>query len=300
MNRRIAPCKVNLTLDILGRRPDGFHTMRMVMQAVSLADTVTLEAAAGEPVSGFSLRAAGLDIPAGKATLEERAVRAFFAAVGQPVPPLTVTLDKTVPAYAGLGGGSADVAALLRLLRGAYAPGLSTAELERIGLEIGSDMPFCVRGGTALAEGRGEILTDLPALPPCQFVVCKPDFGIPTASLFARADRIPIRGRPDTEGMIDALSRGDLDGAAARLGNVFEEVLPPEYGEVFEIKKRLLSLGALGAAMSGSGPAVFGIFRDEPSARAAAADLSRAYRETFVCAPVGRLDDLEETGQLYL
>ena len=307
MNTRKAPCKINLTLDILRKRPDGFHDMRMVMQTISLADTVTLEevpvkntagkdgpsGTMGSDVSAFTLRAAGLDLPAGKATLEEQAARAFFAAVGQPQPPLAVTLKKTVPAYAGLGGGSADVAALLRLLRAAYAPGLSTAELERIGLSIGSDMPFCVRGGTALAEGRGEILTDLTPFPPCAFVVCKPDFGIPTPSLFALADAVPIQNRPDTAGMMEALARGDLAGAAARIGNVFEEVLPAEYREVFEIKKRLLSLGALNAAMSGSGPAVFGIFRDEASARTAAAKLERDYRETFVCTPVGRLADWE-------
>ena len=314
MNTREAPCKINLTLDILRKRPDGFHDMRMVMQTVSLCDRVTVEELPGgsaEPSgtgradtaklsgesgtipaggSGFVLRAAGLSLPAGKITLEEQAARAFFRRVGQPMPPLSVTLEKRVPAYAGLGGGSGDVAAVLRLLRAWYAPDMPDGELEAVGLETGSDVPFCLRGGTALAEGRGEILTDLPPLPPCTFVLCKPDFGIPTPSLFAEADRVELGERPDAAGFASALAAGDLEAAAARVGNVFEQVLPAEYGEVFRIKRRLVELGALNAAMSGSGPTVFGIFRDGSTAQAAASDLRRDYRETFVCVPVGRLD----------
>ena len=162
-----APAKVNLALDILGRRPDGYHEMRMVMQTVSLCDAVTLEEA-GE---GFALFAQGLVLPQGK-TLEQRAAEAFFAAIGRPRPSLRVTLEKKTPAYAGLGGGSADVAALLRLLRERYAPAMPREALEAVGGQIGSDMPFCVRGGTALAEGRGDLLTDLPPLPDCRFVIC--------------------------------------------------------------------------------------------------------------------------------
>ena len=164
-----APAKINLTLDILGRRTDGYHDMRMVMQAVSLGDTVTVAEAAG----GFSLLTEGISLPAGKVTLEQRAADAFFHRLGRPVPGLEVRLAKRVPAYAGLGGGSADVAAVLRCLRTLYAPDLPRQALEEIGLAVGSDVPFCVRGGTCLAEGRGEILTDLPPLPDCAIVLCK-------------------------------------------------------------------------------------------------------------------------------
>ena len=146
-----APAKINLTLDILGRRSDGYHELRMVMQSVSLCDTVTVE----ETGIGFALLADGFTIPAGKSSLEQQAAEAFFAAVGRPMPPLTVHLEKTTPAYAGLGGGSADVAALLRCLRRQYAPEMPVEQLRAIGLTVGSDMPFCVSGGTALAEGRG-------------------------------------------------------------------------------------------------------------------------------------------------
>ena len=280
-----APAKINLALDILGRRPDGYHELRMVMQAVSLCDTVTV----GEGGSGFTLLADGFALPAGKKPLEQQAAEAFFDAVGQPMPPLTVRLKKVTPAYAGLGGGSADVAALLRCLRRRYAPEMPVEQLRTIGLTVGSDMPFCVSGGTALAEGRGERLTALPGLPDCWILLCKPDFGITTPALFARADGRTPRHRPDIDGMAQALERGNLEGVASRLCNVFEELLPKEYHEVFRVKERILELGALNAAMSGSGPAVFGIFREEAAARTAADTLKRHYFQTYLAKPVGTL-----------
>ena len=282
MRTRRAPAKVNLALDILDTRPDGYHDMKMVMQTISLCDTVSVE----ETAADFELRTDGDFIPAGKKTLEQRAAEAFFEAAGFPMPGLRVTLEKVTPAYAGLGGGSADVAALLRILRDNYAPEMSTEELERIGVTVGSDMPFCVRGGTALAEGRGEVLTDLTPLPDCWFVLCKPDFGIPTPSLFALVDGGELTCRPDIGGMGLALESGDLAGVAARLGNVFEEVLPEEYHEVFTIKNRLMELGALNAAMSGSGPTVFGIFSEQETAKRAAEVLKETYQQTYLAVPV--------------
>ena len=282
MKTLTAPAKINLALDILGTRPDGYHDMRMVMQTISLCDTVTVE----ETAAGFELQTDGDFIPAGKKTLEQWAAEAFFEAIGQPMPGLRVTLEKVTPAYAGLGGGSADVAALLRILRDTYAPGLPAEELERIGFTVGSDMPFCVRGGTALAEGRGEVLTDLTPLPDCWFVLCKPDFGIPTPSLFARVDGGELTHRPDINGMRLALETGDLPGVAARLGNVFEGVLPEEYHEVFHIKERLMELSALNAAMSGSGPTVFGVFAEQETARRAAEVLKETYQQTYLAMPV--------------
>lgn len=280
-----APAKVNLALDILGRRRDGYHEMRMVMQTVSLWDTVTLE----EGGEGFTLSVRGMDLPPGK-TLEQRAAEAFFTAIGQPAPPLRAALEKRTPAYAGLGGGSADVAALLRLLREGYAPDMPREALEAVGGQIGSDMPFCVRGGTALAEGRGEVLTDLPPLPECRFVLCKPDFDLPTGPMFARLRLDGSLPRPDVEGMVSALRRGDLEGAASRVGNVFESVLePPERREIEGIKETLLRHGALAAAMSGSGPAVFGLFSPEAETNRALAELRARYTQVFEAEPVGRL-----------
>ena len=282
--RREAPAKINLALDILGKRPDGYHALCGVMQTVSLCDSVEL-AEGGE---GFTLSMAGFTPPEGRKTLEQRAAEAFFARLGRAMPPLTVAITKRTPAYAGLGGGSADVAALLRLLRDRYAPKMEDATLESIGAEVGSDMPFCLRGGTALAEGRGEILTDLPPLPDCWIVLCKPPFPIPTPMLFARADSVAIRHRPDIPEMRKALENGDLEGVAGRLGNVFEEVLPPECGTVFAIRDALLAAGALGAGMSGSGPTVFGIFREEGLARAAQKK-TLPLGESYAVRPLGKL-----------
>ncbi|MDD5932466.1 MAG: 4-(cytidine 5'-diphospho)-2-C-methyl-D-erythritol kinase [Oscillospiraceae bacterium] len=281
---RPAPAKVNLALDILGRRPDGYHDMYMVMQTISLCDTV----AVAEAAEGFTLAAEGIVLPEGKKSLEQRAAEAFFAEIGRPMPPLRVELQKVTPAYAGLGGGSADVAALLRILRDVYAPDLPGETLERIGFQVGSDMPFCVRGGTALAQGRGEVLTDLAPLPDCWFVLCKPAFGIPTPQLFARVSACGFGNHPDVPGMMAALERGDLVGIAERLGNVFEAVLPAEYGEVLRIKEELMALGAMGAAMSGSGPTVFGIFREGSAARNALRILGQTYPQTYLAQPVRR------------
>ena len=284
----VAYAKVNLALDILGRRADGYHDMRMVIQAVSLGDTVTVAETAG----GFHLLAEGLALPPDRKTMEQQAAEAFFAALGRPVPGLEVRLAKQVPAYAGLGGGSADVAAVLRGLRRLYCPELPQAELEAIGARVGSDVPFCLRGGTCLAEGRGEILTDLPPLPVCDIVLCKPDFGLPTPALFARVDNQDLGPRPDVEGMTAALGRGDLAAVAARLGNVFEAVLTGAEGEaVAAIKGTLLDHGALGAAMSGSGPTVFGLFRDTEAARKAANVLSDRYAQTYLARPVKKFQE---------
>ena len=278
--REPAPAKVNLALDILRRRPDGYHDMPMVMQSASLCDVVTVEEQSG----GFTLNAGGLVLASAR-SMEERAAQAFFNAVGTPMPGLRVTLEKNIPAYAGLGGGSSDVAALLRILRTAYCPSMPLETLERIGLSVGSDVPFCIRGGAAVARGRGEILTPLPVLPDAHFVLCKPPFGIPTSTLFERADHTQWQRRPDVAGLADAMRRADFDAAVTRLGNVFEDVLPPEYAEVFAIKRRLTELGAENAVMSGSGPTVCGVFRDADAARTAADALRHDYPQTFAAVP---------------
>lgn len=284
-----APAKVNLALDILGRRPDGYHEMRMVMQTVSLFDTLAFE----EAEEGFTLSARGFELPAGKKTLEQRAAEAFFTAAGLPMPGIRVELEKAVPAYAGLGGGSADAAALLRMLRARYAPDMPPEKLEKIGSAAGSDVPFCVRGGTALAEGRGEALTDLPPLPDCRFVICKPDFDLPTPRMFARLRFEKGQLHPDVDGMMEALDRGDLKGVADRVANVFETVLDQEERrEIDGIKETLLRHGALAAAMSGSGPAVFGLFAPDgetAGALEALEALKRRYVQVFPAEPVGRL-----------
>ena len=212
-----APAKINLTLDILGCRTDGYHDLRMVMQSVSLGDTVTVT----ETAEGFSLLAEDIALPAGRPTLEQQAAESFFRYLGRPMPGLEVRLVKRVPAYAGLGGGSADVAAVLRCLRALYAPELPRSALEEIGLAVGSDVPFCVHCGTCLAEGRGEVLTDLPPLPACAIVLCKPDFGLPTPELFARVEAPVTRG----------LSAEELEQLKALLEKAYRAAQDPPRSE---------------------------------------------------------------------
>ena len=285
-----AYAKVNLALDILGRREDGYHDMYMVMQTISLGDTVTVT----ETAEGFALLVEGETLPRDSNSMEQQAAETFFRALGRPVPGLEVRLEKRVPAYAGLGGGSADVAAVLRCLRNLYCPEMSRLELETIGARVGSDVAFCLRGGTCLAQGRGERLTDLSPLPECAFVLCKPSFGLPTPALFARVDNQDLGPRPDVDGMAAALERGDLSAVAARLGNVFEAVLAGEEAEaVVAIKRTLLRRGAMGAAMSGSGPTVFGIFPNRAAARGVYGDLIARYPQTYLVSPVKKFRELE-------
>ena len=274
--------KLNLTLDILGKRPDGYHELRMVMQSIDLADQVVLEETGGQ---GLTASANLRYLPRDGGNIAVKAAELFFRETGLPPRGLHIRLQKTIPVCAGMGGG--DAAAVLRALRRRYCPELPWKELERIGALAGSDVPFCVRGGAALAEGRGERLTPLTPLPPCFLVICKPDFSISTPELFRAVRMRELRCRPDTTGMLKALEQRDLAGAAHRFFNVFEDLLPRRFQAAGEIKSTLLDLGALGTAMTGSGPTVFGAFEEEETARDAAEVLCRRWRQTFLAQPVG-------------
>ncbi len=280
-----ANAKINLTLDILRRREDGYHDMRMVMQAVTLADILTVVPAQGAEGAAVSdLRF----LPTGGKNLAQTAAAAFRDATGLGGQ-VDVSIQKRIPVCAGLAGGSADAAAVLRAMNRLTGAELSPLELSKIGERAGSDVPFCVLGGTALAEGRGEVLTPLPPLPPCHIVLCKPPFSVSTPQLFSRVNVRKIVRRPDTAGVVSALEAGDLTGVARRLYNVFEDVLEPRrQAEINEIKSLLIDCGALGASMSGSGPTVFGLFDREDRAQEALERLGESYRDVFLCAPAGK------------
>lgn len=279
-----ANAKINLTLDILRRREDGYHDLQMVMQSVTLADALTVTPAKGPQGDAVAdLRF----LPTGNRNLAQVAAAAFREATGLGGE-VDVAIRKRVPVCAGLAGGSADAAAVLRAMNALTGAGLSPAELADIGARAGSDVPFCVLGGTALAEGRGERLTPLAPLPPCFIVICKPPFSIPTPQLFARVNVRKIVRRPDTSGVLAALEAGDLAGVARRMYNVFEDVLESRRAvEIASIKAMLIDRGALGASMSGSGPSVFGLFETENAARDACALLKESYRDVFLCGPAG-------------
>ncbi len=274
-----ARAKLNLSLDVLGRRPDGFHDLCMVMQSCTLADDVYVESAAPGDYLAQTNRSY---IPTGDKNVAVKAARAYYAALGREGG-AHMRITKRIPVCAGLGGGSSDAAAVLLALNELHGGALDSAALQAAALAAGSDVPFCLMGGTALAEGRGELLTPLPKLPETDTVICMPYFSCSTPELFGRIDSRRSRCHPDTAGLIAALEAGDVRGVAQRMYNVFEDALGKRAANtVQEIKLQLLDNGALGAAMSGSGSAVFGLFPDAESAAKAYEAVRPLCREVFL------------------
>lgn len=277
-----AYAKLNISLDVLGSRPDGYHEMRMVMQSIELCDDVALSLT---DTGIIRLRTNLRYLPCDERNIAVKAALAFFCAAEIRDPGLDIGLKKRVPVCAGLGGGSSDAAAVLRGLNSLFGKPFTIAELEELSRSLGSDVPFCVKGGTALAVGRGDKLEPLPVFPDCHIVICKPAFSVSTPELFKRIDSRRSHVHPDTEGLIKAVSSGDLRGIGQRMYNVFEDVLPRRYGEISRIKSRFLDLGATGTMMSGTGSAVFAVFDSADTAEKARAVLSENYKECFLTVP---------------
>ena len=279
-----APAKLNLTLDVLGRREDGYHDLKMVMQSITLADRLTLRPGRAP---GIQVSSSFHFLPTGEKNLAGKAAVCFYQALGRPARDLDITITKHVPVCAGMAGGSSDAAAVLRALNRLEGDPFSPEELAHVGEAVGSDVPYCVLGCTALAQGRGEVLTPLSPLPHCWVVACKPDFPVSTPELFARIDSCRIRRRPDADGLMAALEQGDLMEVARRMYNVFEDVLPErQLARVADIKNTLIQQGALGANMSGSGPTAFGLFSSQSQAQAAYDVLKQRYQEVFLAETV--------------
>lgn len=279
-----APAKLNLTLDVLGRRADGYHDLKMVMQSITLADRLTLRPGRAP---GIQVSSSFHFLPTGEKNLAGKAAVCFYQALGRPARDLDISITKHVPVCAGMAGGSSDAAAVLRALNRLEGDPFSPEELAHVGEAVGSDVPYCVLGCTALAQGRGEVLTPLSPLPHCWVVACKPDFPVSTPELFARIDSCRIRRRPDADGLIAALEQGDLMEVARRMYNVFEDVLPErQLARVADIKNTLIQQGALGANMSGTGPTAFGLFSSQSQAQAAYDVLKQRYQEVFLAETV--------------
>lgn len=280
----LARAKLNLSLDVLTRRQDGYHDLRMVMQTVELSDQIVLTET---EKTGVQVCTNLRYLPNDERNLAAIAYRKFQEATGWTGKGLSIQIDKHIPVCAGMGGGSSDAAAVLRAVNELSGQNLSLEQLAQIGERVGSDVPYCVFGGTALAEGKGELLTVLPPMPECFIVICKPPFPISTPELFGYIDCKKIRCRPDTDGIIAALHAKDLHGIARRLYNVFEDALIDRRGaEIAEIKNEMISGGALGAAMSGTGPTVYGIFDDEEKSKCVYRALKVQYSDTFLTRPV--------------
>ena len=262
-----AYAKLNISLDVSSRRQDGYHDMVMVMQTISLFDQVELSL----DDSGKVRARTNLPfIPGDERNLAVKAALKFLEATGHEGQGMFIRIEKKVPVGAGMGGGSSDAAAVLRSLNRLYGSPLSGEQLLELSCAVGSDVAFCVAGGTALATGRGEKLRPLPPLPDCRFVVCKPEFSISTPELFRKLDQVPLRRHPDTAGLVSAIEQGDLGQMCRRMYNVFEDVLPPRYqARVQELKSGLIQQGALGVSMSGTGPTVFGLFQSRDEAERA-------------------------------
>lgn len=279
-----APAKLNLTLDVLGRREDGYHDLKMVMQSITLADRLTLRPGRAP---GIQVSSNFHFLPTGEKNLAGKAAVCFYQALGRPARDLDISITKHVPVCAGMAGGSSDAAAVLRALNRLEGDPFSPEELAHVGEAVGSDVPYCVLGCTALAQGRGEVLTPLSPLPHCWVVACKPDFPVSTPELFARIDSCRIRRRPDADGLMAALEQGDLMEVARRMYNVFEDVLPErQLARVADIKNTLIQQGALGANMSGTGPTAFGLFPSQSQAQAAYDILKQRYQEVFLTETV--------------
>lgn len=269
-----AYAKINLSLDILGTRPDGYHEVRMLMQSLTLHDTLTLEV---HPAPGVSLTCSEPSLPVDGRNLAYRAA-ALFLSTYAPSCGAVLHLEKKIPSAAGLAGGSSDAAAVLRGLNEMFGSPASDTALAALGLQLGADVPYCLLLGTALSEGIGERLTPLPAAPDCCCLLVKPAAGASTKQIYtgydalAETTEIP---RPDTKGLLDALSARDYEGLTSRLCNVLEPVTLRLVPEIADLKETLYSLGADGALMSGSGPTVFGLFSSESAAKNAEAHFSR-------------------------
>ena len=275
--------KINLTLDVLGKRPDGYHDIKSVMQTISIRDDIEIDLDTGKP---WALHCTKEGIPADERNLAWKAAKVFFDTIGKDPNGLEIRITKRIPTEAGLGGGSADAAAVLRALNRHYDHPLSILALAELGSMVGSDVPFCVVCGTAMVEGRGEKLRKLPDMPSCCFVVCKPSFASSTPELYRKLDQVTIAKRPDHQAMESALLAGDLGKVAENIWNVFDPLVTEDHLELNYIKSIFNSYGSVAQQMTGSGSAVYAIVQDFEFAAVICNMLRDNYPDVFIAMPV--------------
>ncbi len=273
-----AKAKVNLTLDVLHRRPDGYHEVEMIMQTIDLQDEIRIKRRMSR---GITVNTDNTEVPDGPENLAYRAVDILRERCGFE-DGLEVSIAKKIPVGAGLAGGSADAAAVLTGVNQLLELGLTQGELMELGATLGSDVPFCLTGGAAIARGRGELLEPLAGVPEFWLVLVKPRFSVSTATVYSLFNPELVRSRPDNPAMKSALIRHDLRQVAPLLVNVLETVTVAIHPEVDWIKQQLLAAGAVGALMSGSGPTVFALVQSEAQGLEIAGPLANLYDEVFV------------------
>ena len=261
--------KINLGLDVLGRRDNGYHDVRMVMQTVYLYDQIKIERTK-EP--GIQLSTNLFYLPVNENNLAYQAANLLMEEF-QISEGVKITLDKHIPVAAGMAGGSSNAAAVLFGINQMFSLGLSQKELMERGVTLGADVPYCIIRGTVLAEGIGEILTPLPDMPKCYILIAKPPISVSTKMVYEKLDAHEIQEHPDIDGILHGLENQDLQQIASCMGNVLEKVTIEEYPVIEEIKSVMKDNGALNAMMSGSGPTVFGIYDDKQQAKNAASKI---------------------------
>ena len=278
-----AYAKLNLTLDVLGKRDDGYHDLQSVMQTISIRDDIEIDVGTGKP---WKLLCSEEGIPTDETNLAWKAAKVYCEALNKDPDGLEIRITKRIPSGAGMGGGSADAAAVLRALNRYYDNPLSVFALAELGAQVGSDVPFCTLCGTAMVEGRGERLRKLSDMPDCVFVVCKPEYSVSTPELYKKIDEVAIAKRPDNRAMESALLAGDLGRVAENLCNVFDPVVTEEHLELNYIKSIFNSYGAVGYQMTGSGSAVFAIMSQFEHAAVVCNMLKENYPKVFIGKPV--------------
>lgn len=260
--------KINLGLDVLRKREDGYHEVRMIMQSVGLYDNIEIvhlgQSQTGKPEIEVETNLRYL--PNNENNLAYKAalllMDEFYISAH-----IVIKIKKMIPVAAGMAGGSADAAAVLKGINKLFGLHLTNEELKRRGVTLGADIPYCIDGGTALSEGIGEILTPLPPMPQCIILLVKPPINVSTKLVYGKLDAASNPYHPDIDGMIDAIKAGDLHGMATKMGNVLATVTEAEYPIITEIKELMIEKGAINAMMSGSGPTVFGIFDNRQAAK---------------------------------
>lgn len=273
--------KINLTLDVLGRRPNGYHDIEMIMQTVSLCDIVHVTLADRGIEISTNLRF----LPNNEKNIAYMAAKEFYDYTGIRGG-CKINIHKNIPVAAGLAGGSGNAAAVLCSLNMLYNTGLSQEELCGIGVKLGADVPYCILCGTYLAEGIGEILTPLPPMKDCTILMVKPQINVSTASIYNAIDAAEIDYKPDNKKMIQALENGSIKDIADNLSNVMGAVTQNMHPIVKGIKKKMIMNGAIGAEMSGSGPTVFGIFPDYETAKKSHDSFAYQFSDVFIVRPV--------------
>lgn len=273
--------KINLTLDVLGKRPDGYHDVEMIMQTVSLYDLVLVDKTEKNISISTNLRY----LPINEKNIAYKAASAFFHYTDINGG-CKIMIHKNIPVAAGLAGGSGNAAAVLCSLDKLYNTNLSLEELYSIGSKLGADIPYCITGKTALATGIGEVITPLPEIPKCTILMVKPSISVSTGSIYEAIDNIKIDNRPDTEAMINAITNGDVSAIAQNLSNVMGNVTEKMHPIVKGIRRKMILNGALGSVMSGSGPTVFGIFPDYETAKKSHDSFYYQFKEVYLVTTI--------------